>query len=63
MGLLLTANQSLKDKGRFKRRYLMKLSLPEVIGWNDLAGTGKFAAEYVLLQTNKRCDLTWDWMA
>ena len=43
-------NQSLKDKGFDLKIRLLNESyfIPEVaIGWNDLAGTGKFSGEYI----------------
>ena len=45
-----SGNQSLKDKGFDLKVKILNETfyLPEVsIGWNDLAGTGKFAAEYM----------------
>ena len=45
-----SGNQTLKDKGFDLKIRLLKESyfIPEVaIGWNDLAGTGRFAAEYI----------------
>ena len=45
-----SGNQSLKDKGFDIKIRLLRESyyLPDIsIGWNDLAGTGKFSAEYI----------------
>ena len=45
-----SGNQSLKDKGFDIKIRLIEESylLPELaIGWNDLAGTGRFSAEYI----------------
>ncbi len=45
-----SGNQTLKDKGFDLKFRIIKESyyLPEIsVGWNDLAGTGKFAAEYI----------------
>ena len=45
-----SGNQSLKDKGFDLKVKILNETfyLPEIsIGWNDLAGTGKFASEYV----------------
>ena len=57
-----SGNQTLKDKGFDLKIRLLKESyfMPEVaIGWNDLAGTGKFSAEYVSATKKiKNFDLT-----
>ena len=48
--LLIVAINTLKDKGFDVKIRLLKESyyIPEVaIGWNDLAGTGRFSAEYI----------------
>ena len=45
-----SGNQTLKDKGFDLKIRLLQESyyLPDIsIGWNDLAGTGKFSAEYI----------------
>ena len=45
-----SGNQTLKDKGFDLKLRLLRESfyLPDIsIGWNDLAGTGKFSAEYI----------------
>lgn len=45
-----SGNQTLKDKGFDLKLKLLNESfyLPEIsLGWNDLAGTGKFSAEYI----------------
>ena len=57
-----SGNQTLKDKGFDLKVRLLKESyfMPEVaIGWNDLAGTGKFAAEYIAATKKiKNADIT-----
>ncbi len=52
-----SGNQSLKDKGFDLKIRLLRESyyLPDIsIGWNDLAGTGKFSAEYITATKNIR---------
>ena len=57
-----SGNQTLKDKGFDLKIRLLKESyfIPEVaIGWNDLAGTGRFAAEYIAATKKiKNADVT-----
>ena len=57
-----SGNQTLKDKGFDLKIRLLKESyfIPEVaIGWDDLAGTGKFAAEYIAATKKiKNADVT-----
>ncbi len=52
-----SGNQTLKDKGFDLKIRLLRESyyLPDIsIGWNDLAGTGNFSAEYITATKNIR---------
>ena len=52
-----SGNQTYKDKGFDLKLRLLRESyyLPDIsIGWNDLAGTGKFSAEYLTATKNIR---------
>ena len=57
-----SGNQSLKDKGFDLKLRLLKESyyIPEVaVGWNDLAGTGRFSSEYISATKRiKNADIT-----
>ena len=50
-----SGNQTLKDKGFDLKVKIKKESyyFPEiVVGWNDLAGTGRFSGEYLVASKN-----------